>query len=123
MIETNKMPLSQYFELLEKREILQVAFVQDYFELWFDRGYIRPLWKTVLRNDEGAFHEPQKSMEGCWHLVNLINTHATELEETNDERIIVCFDNGAQVEARNDEKGPPGDCFQIRVEGYPCQFI
>lgn len=113
-MRSNQIALSDYFQLLNDKEILQITFLEGYFQIIFDRGGMNCFSETFIKTSEGIFQIPSK--EGVWQLINLIGKKMLSVEQKENE-ILMFIDNGTEI-AVNTKLGPAGDTFHIVVEGH-----
>lgn len=112
-IETVK--LEDYFSYLRHREVLQVIFLEGYFQIYFDRGIVTCFSETFISNQEGSFQIPSK--DGNWQLTKLIGKEIASAEEKGNE-VILKAEDGTEISV-NTRLGPQGDTFHITIEGLP----
>lgn len=115
IIDVKTIKLQEYFNHLQDREVLQITFLEDYFQISFDRGGVSCISETFIRNESGTFLIPSK--EGNWALFNLIGKKIVSAEEKENE-VLLTAEEGTQITI-NTRLGPVGDTFHITIEGLP----
>lgn len=114
MIDVKTIKLQEYFNYLRDREVLQIIFLEGYFQIIFDRGGINCFSETFIKTSDGSFQIPSK--EGVWKLVNLIGKEMLSIEQKENE-VSMFINDGSEITV-NTRLGPTGDTFHISIEGH-----
>lgn len=115
MIDVKNIKLQEYFNHLQDREVMQVVFLNGYFQIIFDQAYMNCISETFITTKEGSFQVPSK--EGNWELCQLIGKNIVSAEE-RDNDVVLTADDGTEITV-NTRLGPAGDTFHVGIEGLP----
>ena len=114
-IDVQTIELNEYFNYLDDKEVISLLFIGDYFEIQFDKGYIRCMSETTI----GSNTFPSK--ESIWNLHEMIGNKVNEVEET-DNAIIITTEKGMKI-ILDKAMGPSGDCCHMQVNDLPTLHI
>lgn len=111
-INVKTIELGEYFNFLEDKEVFAIQFIDGYFEIQFDRGYIRCMAEATFYKDKGVHVFP--SGETILMLYQLIGENIAEMSET-DKLVTIQIADDYRI-TLDKFMAPPGDCCHVKVE-------
>lgn len=107
--------LSEFFNTFGSKQVSEVTFIHDYYELWMNRSYIRFLSETYIEipNDETHYYLGEK--KGNYHFSQLLGQTVENVIES-DKSVQVRFENGIKITVDTCLE-PPSDNFHMGTIG------